>query len=222
MGAQPFSGRSGPSRHSGTYALTRRAPPAPLPQSPGSAHRTDSTAAGSARRSPRTPPDLPAHVPRGRQEELVLSARLPPPAAAARRHPLPLRPRAAPHRHRAAFPAPRSPSHTNAGPRRRRRARLAPLRTSGTAPRPRAAGTGPDPLAARCRAAGTHRVTLVSEGQARGGAAVQPRSAVASSPSPLPPGPAGAIPAAPKRWPRAAAQIPWSQSTSRQMYQRIT
>lgn len=79
MGAQPFSGRSGPSRHSGTYALTRRAPPAPLPQSPGSAHRTDSTAAGSARRSPRTPPDLPAHVPRGRQEELVLSARLPPP-----------------------------------------------------------------------------------------------------------------------------------------------
>lgn len=100
--------------------------------------------------------------------------------------------------------------------------RSAPLRTSGTAPRPRAAGTGPDPLAARCRAAGTHRVTLVSEGQARGGAAVQPRSAVASSPSPLPPGPAGAIPAAPKRWPRAAAQIPWSQSTSRQMYQRIT
>lgn len=99
-----------------------------------------------------------------------------------------------------------------------------PPRSSPPAPHrgPRAAGTVPDPLATRCRAAGTHRVTLVSEGQARGGAAVRPRSAVASSPSPLLPGPAGVIPAAPKRWPRAAAQIPWSQSTSRQMYQRIT
>lgn len=159
MGAQPFSGRSGPSRHSGTYALTRRAPPAPLPQSPGSAHRTDSTAAGSARRSPRTPPDLPAHVPRGRQEELVLSARLPPRGRRSPTSPSPPSPRCpAPAPRRLPRPALTFAYQCGAAPPAPRPPRSAPLRSAPPAPHRDPAPPGRVPIRSQ-RAAGRRALT---------------------------------------------------------------